>query len=179
MRQSKFTETQIVSILKEADDGAPSTRSGGTTGSAPRRTTNGRPSTGLGCLRCEAPQRTGAREHPAQTDVCGPVVGECGPEGCHRKKALRPAERREVVTHLVTVQGLRVQRACRAVGLGRATYYRPLVDWARRDAPVIVALTALVAAKSRWGFWKSCDRLWLDGHPWTISDSGGSTASCA
>ena len=68
--------------------------------------------------------------------------------------------------HLVTVSGLPVQRACRAVGLGRATYYRPLVDWARRDAPVIAALTALVAAKSRWGFWKCSDRLRLDGHPW-------------
>jgi putative transposase len=40
------------------------------------------------------------------------------------------------------------------------------MDWARRDAPVIAALTTLVAAKSRWGFWKCCDRLRLDGHPW-------------
>jgi putative transposase len=52
------------------------------------------------------------------------------------------------------------------VGLGRATYYRPLVDWARRDAPVIAALTTLVAAKSRWGFWKCWARLRLDGYPW-------------
>jgi putative transposase len=40
------------------------------------------------------------------------------------------------------------------------------VEWARRDAPVIAALTTLVAAKSRWGFWKCVDRLHLDGHPW-------------
>ncbi len=46
------------------------------------------------------------------------------------KKTLRPAERREVVTHLVMVRGLQVQQTCRAVGLGRATYYRPLMDWA-------------------------------------------------
>ena len=52
------------------------------------------------------------------------------------------------------------------MGLGRATYYRPLMDWTRRDAPVIVALTTLVAAKSRWGFWKCWGRLRLDGHPW-------------
>jgi putative transposase len=66
----------------------------------------------------------------------------------------------------VTVHGLPVQRACRAVRLGWATYYRPLVDWARRDAPVIAALTTLVAAKSRWGFWKCWGRLRLDGQPW-------------
>ena len=70
------------------------------------------------------------------------------------------------MTHLVTQGGLPVQRACQAVGLGRATYYRPGVNWARRDAPVIAALTTLVAAKSRWGFWKCVDRLRLDGHRW-------------
>lgn len=67
---------------------------------------------------------------------------------------------------MVEVTGLPVQRACRAVGLGRATYYRPRIDWARRDASVITALTALVAAQPRWGFWKCYDRLRLDGHPW-------------
>ena len=67
---------------------------------------------------------------------------------------------------MVSQGGLPVQRACRAVGLGRATYYRPRTDWARRDAPVIAALTTLVTAKSRWGFWKCCDRLRLDGHGW-------------
>ena len=50
--------------------------------------------------------------------------------------------------------------------MGRATYYRPRVDWARRDAPVMAALTTLVAEQSRWGFWKCCDRLRNLGHPW-------------
>ena len=40
------------------------------------------------------------------------------------------------------------------------------MGWAWRDAPVIAALTMLVAAKSRWGFLKCCDRLRLDGHGW-------------
>ncbi len=81
-------------------------------------------------------------------------------------KTLRPAERREVVTYLVMVRGLQVQQTCRAVGLGRATYYGPLMDWARSDASVMIALTTLVVAKGRWGFWQCCDRLQLDGHPW-------------
>jgi hypothetical protein len=52
-----------------------------------------------------------------------------------------------MATPLVTQGGLPIQRACRAVGVGRATYYRLLVDWARRDAPVIAVRTTLVAAK--------------------------------
>lgn len=58
--------------------------------------------------------------------------GRCGPH-CHGGR------------------GLSIQRACAAVGLGRATYYRPVVNWTRRDAPVIAALTTLVVAKSRGG----------------------------
>ena len=70
------------------------------------------------------------------------------------------------MTHLVTASGLPVRRACQAVGLGRATYYRPVVDWARRDAPVIEALTTLGATRPRWGFWKYVDRLRFTGHRW-------------
>ncbi len=62
--------------------------------------------------------------------------------------------------------GLPVQWACQAVGLSRATYYRPLVDWARRDAVVIEALTLLGTTKPRWGFWKYVDRLRNTGHRW-------------
>ena len=81
------------------------------------------------------------------------------------------------MTHLVTEGGLPVQRACAAVGLGRATYYRPRVDWARRDAPVIAALTTLVAAKSRWGFWKCWIGCGSPGMAGTISGCGGCIAS--
>ncbi len=39
-----------------------------------------------------------------------------------------------------------------------------LLDSERRDAAVITALTTMVAAKIRWGFWKCCGRLRLDVH---------------
>lgn len=64
---------------------------------------------------------------------------------------MRLAELQEIVTDLVMGHGLPVQRTCRAVGMGRATYHRPLVKWARRDASVIAALTAVVTALPRWG----------------------------
>ena len=67
--------------------------------------------------------------------------------------------------------GLPVQRACQAVGLSRATYYRPVVDWAHRDAAVMEALTMLGATKPRWGFWKYVVG---SGTP----DIGGTTSGC-
>jgi putative transposase len=70
------------------------------------------------------------------------------------------------VTHLVTQGCLPVQRACQAVRLGRATYDRPVVKWAPRDAAVIDALTALSATNPRWGFWQYVDRLRNTGHRW-------------
>jgi len=61
---------------------------------------------------------------------------------------------------------LSVQRACRAVNLSRAAYYRAASALAVRDEPVIGALNGIVTKHSRWGFWKCHERLRLDGHAW-------------
>jgi putative transposase len=71
-----------------------------------------------------------------------------------------------VLEVLVDDHHLSVQRACRVVRLSRAAYYRPPVSRVRADAAVIAALTAIVADHGRWGFWKCCDRLRLQGHHW-------------
>ena len=67
---------------------------------------------------------------------------------------------------LTTEHRLSVRRACRVVGLARATWYTAPVDPTVRDAAVIVALQALIEEHPRWGFWKCYDRLRLDGHGW-------------
>jgi hypothetical protein len=54
MRQSKFTETRIVSILKEDDAGRPVNEIWREYGSARRPSTGGRPNKGTGGLRREA-----------------------------------------------------------------------------------------------------------------------------
>ena len=62
---------------------------------------------------------------------------------------------------------LSVRRACAAVRLSRAAYYRrPEQRRAERDRPVIDALNEVVDKRRRWGFWKCYDRLRLDGKPW-------------
>jgi len=65
---------------------------------------------------------------------------------------------------LVTEEQLPVSRACAAVALSRAAYYRPTNDWQNRDADVIGVLNALIDRHARWGFWKCYDRTRLDGH---------------
>lgn len=61
---------------------------------------------------------------------------------------------------------LSLRRACAAVGLSRAAYYRPTRRDPGRDDPVIEALNALVDRCPQWGFRKCFDRLRLDGKPW-------------
>lgn len=67
---------------------------------------------------------------------------------------------------MVEEHGLSITRSCRAARLSRAAYYRQGVNWAKRDAPVVDALNALVEKRQRWGFWKCFDRLRDQGHRW-------------
>ncbi len=67
---------------------------------------------------------------------------------------------------LVDEHQLTVHRACRVVRLSRTAFYRPPVPASRRDAPVIAALTDVVARYPRWGFWKLFDRMRAEGRPW-------------
>ena len=66
-------------------------------------------------------------------------------------------------TVLIDAHQLPVQRACRIVRLSRTAFYRPPPPRMRTDAPGIAALTTVVAAHGRWGFWKGFDRLRLEG----------------
>ena len=71
-----------------------------------------------------------------------------------------------VVDLLVEEHHLSKARACRIAGLSRTAIYRPPIDWAERDAPVIMALSDVVGERTRWGFWKCFYRLRGDGFPW-------------
>ncbi len=71
-----------------------------------------------------------------------------------------------MVIHLATQGGLSFSRPVRLWDSAGPTYYRPLVDWACRDAAVIEVLTTLGTTKPRRGFWKYVDQLWLTGYRW-------------
>jgi putative transposase len=77
-----------------------------------------------------------------------------------------PSAKRQAVAQLVSGHRMTVVRACQAVRLARAAWYRPPQDRLERDRPVVEALTALVEQNARWGFWKLFGRLHNLGHPW-------------
>lgn len=67
---------------------------------------------------------------------------------------------------LVQEHHLSVVRACRIAGCSRTVCYRPGQDRSRRDAPVIDALTTLVAAQHKRGFWLCLDTPRTQGYGW-------------
>lgn len=62
---------------------------------------------------------------------------------------------------MISVWRLSIGRACAAAWLSRKAWYlgdkRERVD--KRDAPMIEALSELVAKHNRWGFWMCYHRL--------------------
>jgi len=77
-----------------------------------------------------------------------------------------PSAKREVLAVLVPEHGVPVRRACRAVRLSRAAYYRPPRSRLVQDGDVVTALNEGAGRHSRWGFWKCFYRLRRAGHRW-------------
>ena len=75
-----------------------------------------------------------------------------GFEGCYRKKALKTAVKRELVSYLIEQYSMSIRHACRALSLSRTVYFnRPDT---LRDEPVIQALTEAAERYPRYGFKK-------------------------
>jgi len=67
---------------------------------------------------------------------------------------------------LRTAHRISIARACAGVGLSRAAWYRPRIDWTVRDAPIVDAFNQALAKNGRWGFWLCFDWLRNRGHRW-------------
>ena len=126
MRKSKFTESQIVGILKEAE----SRRAGARPAATARREPGVvLPLAAQVCRRLggrrEAAARARGGEREAETDVRRSGPGERGHQGRALPKTVTPSAKRQVLAVLIEEHQLPVQRACRVVRLSRTAYYRP------------------------------------------------------
>ncbi|WP_097010305.1 IS3 family transposase [Pseudodesulfovibrio profundus] len=80
------------------------------------------------------------------------------------KKPLRPVQRKEFVMHMVNAFELSLRKACAAMGISRSYYaYKP---HPRDDSDVIAALTELAEKKPTWGFSKLFNVLRQQDKPW-------------
>lgn len=79
---------------------------------------------------------------------------------------MTPSEKRDAVEYLRTAHRMTIARACAGVGLSRAAWYRPRINWALRDAPVVDGLNAALAKNGRWGFGLCFDWLRNGGAGW-------------
>ena len=76
-----------------------------------------------------------------ETNVCRPESGKSHVKRRHRKKALKPAIKRELVSYLTAQFARSLRQACRTLSLSRTVYfYQPNTG---REEPVIHALTEL------------------------------------
>jgi len=131
MKKSRFTETQIVAVLKEADAGKPVKEICRIHGISDATYYNYWKSKYGGMeVSDEAGEGTGGGERAVKTPVCGRGAGERGDEAPDRKKALKPAGRREAARYLVDRHRVSTRRACDCdcVGLTRSAYYTESVN---------------------------------------------------
>ena len=125
MRQSRSTETQIVSILKETEAGLPVTevcRKHGVSAA-----TYYKWKAKYGGL--DASELRRIKELEAENAKLKRMFADLALENTAlkdliEKKALRPPERRMAVDYLIDVHGLSIRQACANAGLARAAWYR-------------------------------------------------------
>ncbi|WP_265389981.1 IS3 family transposase [Klebsiella pneumoniae] len=80
------------------------------------------------------------------------------------KKPLKPAIKRELVSYLTAQFSMSIRQACRILSLSRTVYfYQPDT---RRDEPVIQALSELAERYPRYGFKKLFQMLRRQGNRW-------------
>ena len=152
MKRSRFTETQIISILSEVD-ACLSVRE-------VSRKHGIRDAT-----YCHWKSKCGGmsaneRKRPAEVEeenaklkrmYADMALENAALKDLIEKEALKPPERRGCVGYLVAEHGLSKVKACRAVGLSRSSYYQPGVGSEDRDRPVIDALNKLLGSSPTMG----------------------------
>jgi putative transposase len=151
MKPSRFTEEQIIGILRDQEAGGPTAdvcRKHGISSA-----TFYKWKAKYGGLEVSDAKRLKALEDEnaqAEEAVGRGDARQCDAEGCGVKKMVTPAVRREAVVHLRTAYEVSERRACSALGADRTSMrYR-----SRRpdDATVRACLRELAAQRRRFGY---------------------------
>ena len=117
MKRSRFSEEQIIAILKEHEAGvsvADLCRKHGVSDASiyKWKAKYGR----HGRLRGQTAEDAGRGEHAAETAAGRRHARQCGAEGFAGKEVVTPAAERRAVAHLKEAFGMSERRACKAIG---------------------------------------------------------------
>ena len=163
MKRSRFTEEQIIGILREQEAGV-------ATAEVCRR--HGVSSAtfykwkakfgGMDVSEAPAAEGAGGRERQAETDAGGRDAGQRRAEGSAGKKVVTPAAHREAAAHLQSVYEMSERRACRVLGVDRASvrYQATRPD----DGDLRDRLKALAQERRRFGYRRLHVLLRREGH---------------
>src|SRR5437868_14806767 len=151
MKRNRFTEEQIIGILKEHEAGvsvADLCRKHGVSDASiyKWKAKFG----GMDVSEGQAAADTGGREHEAEAAAGGCHVGQLCAEGSLGKEVVTPAEKRKAVAHLVEAREMSDRRACKAIGCCRMTmrYQTTRAD----DAGIRQRMTAIAQQRRRFGY---------------------------
>jgi hypothetical protein len=151
MKRARFTEVQIIGVLKEAEAGAK------TTDLARRQRDIGSNDLQMegriwrsGGLRGQAAAVAGGGEREAEAALADTVLDNAALKDFLSKRMVTPAAMREAVAHLQASLGMSERRACRVVGADRKSvrYRSTRPD----DADLRERLRALAAERRRFGY---------------------------
>ncbi|MDA8962007.1 IS3 family transposase [Congregibacter sp.] len=164
MKKSRFTESQIVGVLKQVDAGHKVDDVCREHGISSATYYNWKSKYG-GMEASELRRMKGLEDENARLKrmYADLSLTHEATKDLIKKKGLVTDQRRDAVINLV-VQGLSVKTACDVVGLSRSSYNREPTDWRARDAAFIAAIQLILKEAPRAGFWKIFKRLRLKGY---------------
>ena len=165
MRRSRYSETQIFSILKEAEAGVPLAdlcRKHGISKSTSynwKSKYSGMEASDMRRLRELEEENRRLKKMFAELSLDHAILKDI-----IEKKTVPLVRKRELVAYTTETHQVSQRRACRLLRASRsALRYQPRP---RNDAPVIEILLRLAASKPRWGFEKMFDWLRARGYRW-------------
>src|SRR3954451_17075681 len=151
MKRNRFSEEQIIGILKEHEAGvsvADLCRKHGVSDASiyKWKAKFG----GMEVSEAQAAEDAGGREHAAEAVAGRRHAGHCGVEGPFGKEMVTPATERKAVARLVDAYGMSERRACKAIGCCRMTmrYKTTRAD----DATLRQRMKAIAHERRRFGY---------------------------
>ncbi len=151
MKRTRFSEEQIIGVLKEAEAGAKTADLARRHGVSEATIYNWKSKYG-GLEVSEAKRLRALEDENAQAQA---VAGRCDAgqgcaEGSSGKKVVTPAAKREAVAHLQACHGMSERRACRVIDADRKSVrYRSTRD---DDAELREKLRELANQRRRFGY---------------------------